>query len=111
MDYNVVRFMTKFEDKKSDEGDAHDDNYDIISRAIRKKAPLKIVYLKPDDEKTKRVVIPKAIGEMSHEGNTFIGMRAFCLLRHADRTFRLDRILELKEIDVDIPDSDFTEVE
>ena len=104
MDYNVVRFLSRFQQTKPAGEDDH--NFEVIARAIRKRAPLSIVYLKPDNEKTKRVVLPKTVGEMQHGGQTFMGMRAFCTLRNEERTFKLDRILEIKEIDPDIPPYD-----
>jgi len=58
---------------------------------------LEIVYLKPSDEKTTRVVRPEAVGEMKYRGKKYLGMRAFCLKRNEDRVFRIDRILEIKE--------------
>jgi predicted DNA-binding transcriptional regulator YafY len=60
---------------------------------------LRIVYLKPDDEKSRRVVIPLKVGEMEYAGKTFLGLRAFCLTRNEERTFRIDRILEMEEAD------------
>ena len=56
-----------------------------------------MVYLRPNDEKTSRTVIPRTVEDMEYQGKTFLGMRAFCLKRNAERTFRIDRILELEE--------------
>jgi predicted DNA-binding transcriptional regulator YafY len=70
----------------------------VIKRAIEKKAALQIVYLKPNDEKTRRVVRPEALGEMEYHGKKYLGMRAFCTKRNEERTFRIDRILEMEEV-------------
>jgi ATP-dependent DNA helicase PIF1 len=34
---------------------------------------------------------------MTYQGKSYLGMRAFCLIRNAERTFRVDRILEIAE--------------
>jgi len=36
---------------------------------------------------------------MEYGGKTFEGLRAYCFLRKEERTFRLDRILDLKIIE------------
>jgi ATP-dependent DNA helicase PIF1 len=74
-----------------------DSKIEVIRKAIENKASLEIVYLKPSDEKTIRVVRPEAVGEMEYRGKKYLGMRAFCLKRNDDRVFRIDRILEIKE--------------
>ena len=56
------------------------------------------MYLKPSDEKTTRVVRPEAVGEMEYRGKNYLGMRAFCLKRNEERVFRIDRILDIKEV-------------
>ena len=50
------------------------------------------------DDKTTRVVRPKAVGEMEYRGKKYLGMRAFCLKRNEERVFRVDRILEIEEV-------------
>ena len=55
--------------------------------------------LKLNDEKTTRVVRPEAVGEMEYHGKKYLGMRAFCLKRNEERTFRIDRILEIEVLD------------
>jgi ATP-dependent DNA helicase PIF1 len=59
---------------------------------------LQIVYLKPGDEKTRRTIRPYTVGEMEYRGKTYLGGRAFCLKRNAERTFRVDRMLEIEEV-------------
>jgi ATP-dependent DNA helicase PIF1 len=71
----------------------------MIERAIRLKNQLEIVYLKPDDTKSKRTVQPLAMGEMAYKGKSYLGLKAFCLTRQEERTFRIDRILELEVIE------------
>ena len=96
-DYRVVKFLTKFQYTKAEQSFSVDDKVKLIKQAIENKSTLKMVYLKPNDEKSSRAVIPRMFGDMEYQGKSFLGMRAFCLERNAERTFRIDRILELEE--------------
>ena len=89
-------FLTKYQYKKAEQSCPVDGKIEMISKAIVNKALLEIVYLKPTDEKTTRVVRPKTVGEMEYRGKNYLGMRAFCLKRNEERVFRIDRILEIK---------------
>ena len=99
MDFDVIKFLTKLQYDKAETEYSGDDKSKIIARAIESETLLEIVYLKPNDEKSKRVIAPKSIGEMEFKEKKYIGVRAFCLTRGEDRTFRLDRILEIKEVE------------
>ncbi|MFC1909175.1 AAA family ATPase [Chloroflexota bacterium] len=95
--YQVMDFLTKYQYKKAEESCPMDGKTEIIKRAIQNKGLLEIVYLKPSDEKTTRVVRPEAVGEMEYRGKKYLGMQAFCLKRNEERVFRIDRILEIRE--------------
>ena len=95
--YQVMDFLTKYQYKKAEQSCPVDDKIDVIRKAIENKLSLEIVYLKPSDEKTMRVVRPEAVGEMEYRGKKYLGMRAFCLKRSEERVFRIDRILEIRE--------------
>ncbi len=97
-DYRVVKFLTKYQYNKSAQSCSVDDKVEIIKKAIGNKAKLKMVYLRPNDEKSSRTVIPRMVDDMEYQGRVFLGMQAFCLKRNAERTFRVDRILELEEV-------------
>ena len=96
--YQVMDFLTKYQYKKAEESCPVDGKTEIIKRAIQNKLSLEIVYLKPSDEKTTRVVRPEAVGEMEYRGKKYLGMQAFCLKRNEERVFRIDRILEIREV-------------
>lgn len=98
MDWQVVKFLTRYQYKKAEEALPVEEKVKLIEEAILKKEPLEMVYLKPSDEKTKRVIWPKEVGEMEYRGKRYLGMRAFCAQRNEERTFRVDRILEIKDI-------------
>ncbi|MDD5190748.1 MAG: AAA family ATPase [Dehalococcoidales bacterium] len=101
MDYDVIKFLTKFQYARAENSLPADAKTALIAKAITNRTPLEIVYLKPDDEKSRRVIVPRFIGEMEFKGKTYTGVRAFCLMRGEERTFRLERILELKEADME----------
>jgi predicted DNA-binding transcriptional regulator YafY len=90
-------FLTKYQYKKAEQSCPVDDKIKIIRKAIENKGLLEIVYLKPSDEKTTRIIKPEAVGEMEYQGKKYLGLQAFCLKRNEDRVFRIDRILEIKE--------------
>ena len=70
----------------------------LLEKAIKNKTRLKITYLKPNDEKSVRVIRPEIVGKMKFQDKIYTGVLAFCELREDYRTFRIDRILEINEI-------------
>jgi len=96
--YQVMGFLTKFQYHKAEATQSVDGKIEMIKKAIEDGATLDIVYLKPNDEKTARIVKPEAVGEMEYHGKKYLGMRAFCLTRNEERVFRIDRILKIGEI-------------
>jgi len=97
-DYKVVDFLTKYQYKKAEQSCPVNDKVEMIKRAIENKAALQIVYLKPNDEKTRRIIRPETVGEMEYRGKKYLGMQAFCMKRNEERIFRIDRILEIEEV-------------
>lgn len=98
MDYKVIKFLTRFQYKKAEEKLSYEKKVTLIREAIHKKTNLEIVYLKPDDTKTKRKIRPEAIEMREYMGKVFEGLRAYCYKREEERIFRIDRILEIKVI-------------
>ena len=94
----MVDFLTKYQYTKAEQSCSVDDKIEMIKRAIENNTALQMVYLKPNDEKTSRTVIPKAVGEMEYRSSKYLGMQAFCLKRNEGRAFRIDRILEIEEV-------------
>jgi len=95
--YRVMDFLTGYQYRKADAAQPMDGKIEIIKRAITNRVSLEIVYLKPSDEKTTRIVRPEAVGEMEYRGKKYLGMEAFCMQRNEERVFRVDRILEIRE--------------
>jgi len=96
-DYKVVKFLTKYQYDKAAQTMPVDDKVEVIKRAIENRALLEITYLKPNDEKSRRVIKPEMVGEMEYQGRNYLGVCAFCLKRNEERVFRVDRILEIRE--------------
>ena len=96
MDYQVVKFLTRYQYSIASEKCTSKDRMILIRRAIRDKKNIKMTYLKAKDEKSKRTVRPLAVGEREYKGISFIGMEAYCLLRKGHRIFNVDRILEME---------------
>jgi ATP-dependent DNA helicase PIF1 len=97
-DYKVMDFLTKYQYKKAEQNLSLKDKTQIICKAIEEKRTLDITYLKPSDEKSRRIILPLEIGEMEYKGKHYPGLIAFCSSRMEKRTFRVDRILEIREI-------------
>jgi ATP-dependent exoDNAse (exonuclease V) alpha subunit len=98
MDWRVVDFLTKYQYKISDEKMPLEEKIDFLHRAIKEKQRLEIVYLKRSDEKSRRIIEPLYVGELSYEGRPFLGLEAYCHSRKKRRNFRVDRILEMKTL-------------
>ncbi|MCK5490476.1 MAG: WYL domain-containing protein [Candidatus Pacebacteria bacterium] len=96
IDWKVVEFVTKYQYKISEKNMPLEKKVEMIQKAIKNHLKLKIVYLKANDEKSKRTIEPNYIGDLEYNGKTFLGMKAICLTRGEGRVFKVDRILELK---------------
>jgi len=96
MDWRVVKFVTSFQYQKSEDKCSLDDKIKLINEVAKRGGKLKIVYLKASDEKSKRTIEPLEIAQMEYNGKPFLGLRAFCHNRGAERVFRMDRILDFE---------------
>ncbi|NOZ64034.1 MAG: AAA family ATPase [Caldiserica bacterium] len=98
MDREIVDFITRYQYKISERDLPVEEKVKIINQAIEKNNPLKITYLKPNDEKSNRIIKPLRVGEMTYLDKPFLGVEAFCCDRRDTRVFRVDRILEIEHI-------------
>lgn len=96
-DYRIFEFMTRRKYAEAEKALSTEDKIAFIKNAIKEKTALEIVYLKPDDTESKRVVRPMTVGKETYSGKSFHGMRAFCTTRKEERMFRVDRILKLNK--------------
>ncbi|GAQ94019.1 helicase [Thermodesulfovibrio aggregans] len=99
LDKRVVGFLTKFQYRHSEKNLPIEEKIKIIKNAIETEKNLELVYLKSTDVKSKRVVKPIYIGEIEYGSRTFLGLKAFCMLRNEERNFNVEKIIELKLID------------
>jgi ATP-dependent exoDNAse (exonuclease V) alpha subunit len=97
-DFKVVDFLTRYQYQKADKANPLSEKMALLEKAIKNKATLKITYLKPNDEKSVRNIRPETMGEMGFAGKSYLGVIAFCLMRNELRTFRVDRMLEIEEV-------------
>lgn len=96
VDWKVVKFLTQFQYNISEKKLSLDDKIELIKKAIKLESNLNIIYLKSNDQKSKRVITPKKIGIMEYMGKSYLGIEAYCFKRNDNRVFRVDRILELE---------------
>jgi len=98
MDWRVVKFVTRYQYQLSERDRPLEEKVKLIEHAIKTRTRLKIVYLKNNDVKSRRVVTPSTVGRMEYLEKPFLGMEAFCHARNEERVFRVDRILEMEEV-------------
>jgi len=98
-DYRIRGFLAKYQYARAENACPPEEKVKLIKTALQARNLLEIVYLRPNDEKSKRIVRPQAIGEMEYRGKKYSGLKAFCMMRQEERTFRIDRILEIKVIE------------
>jgi len=101
LDYKVQQFITNFQYGKADQAQSLEDKVDIINEAIASESPLEILYLTATNQKSSRIIYPQIIQENSFKGFNFIGLKAHCTLRNTGRTFKIERMLEVKLLDRD----------
>ena len=96
LDRRIVRFLTQFQYRLAEERLPFEQKMSLLREAIERKKEVEIVYLKSSDVKTRRRVLPLQLGEMQYEGRSFVGLRAFCLLRNEERNFNVAKILDVE---------------
>jgi ATP-dependent DNA helicase PIF1 len=97
MDWQVVKFLTGIQYTQAAKSLNREEKIKIIETAIREKKNIEILYLKGQDEKSRRIVRPLFMGEMEYKGYPYTGLEAFCLNRGEKRIFNVDKILEIGE--------------
>jgi len=98
LDYNVIKFITQFQYQESDKKMSLDDKVSFIKEFIMNNQSLEITYLKANNDKSKRVITPTFVGELTYKNKIYLGMQGFCHKVKEGRIFRVDRILEMQAI-------------
>jgi len=96
-DHRILKFLAGYSYRKSEQDMPLTEKIALIQQAIAAKAALDIVYLKADDTKTERKVIPLVVGTATYQGKDYDGMKAYCAIRQEERMFRVDRILKIAQ--------------
>ena len=95
-DWRIQKFLTGYRYREAEQTLPASEKAALIRRAIKEGAEIGMTYLKADDTLSERLVVPWSVGPQSYQGKSFLGMRAFCRMRGAERMFRVDRILALE---------------
>lgn len=98
LDWKIVEFLTRYQYALSERDMPFEGKSRLIEQAIKDKHCLDIVYLKANDEKSRRRIKPFCMGQKEYLGKSFIGVDAYCMKRREDRVFRIDRILEISPV-------------
>lgn len=96
-DPRIYKFLTSHAYKKAAETLSFDDKLAMIEQAVAAKQKLEMTYLKANDTKSTRVILPLTVGAENYQGKKFPGMLAYCTKRKEERMFNVARILDLKE--------------
>ena len=97
LDYSIVKFVTSLQYQLSAQKMSLEEKIHKLQQAAHESRRMKIIYLKGKDEKSERVIIPRAIENDEYAGHAFLALRAWCELRQEERTFNVERILRIEE--------------
>jgi predicted DNA-binding transcriptional regulator YafY len=89
--------LTRFQYALAEKQLPLEEKVEILKRACEEAQELEIVYLKSSDEKSRRKILPLEVSEQEFRGKSFLALRAFCFLRKEERTFNVEKILEIRE--------------
>ncbi len=96
VDWKIRSFLTDWQYRIGEDNQPIEEKIKIIKSAIEENKKISVVYLKSTDEKSFRDILPKKLEPMEYSGVEFLGLIAYCYERDKDRTFRVDRIIEIK---------------
>jgi ATP-dependent exoDNAse (exonuclease V) alpha subunit len=99
LDWQIVKFVTQYQYQQAAEGFGAKGVVDILVEAVEMERDLEMVYLKSGDQKSKRLITPKKVGQMTFQGKLFEGLEAFCHTAQEMRVFNVKKILEVKRVD------------
>lgn len=95
LDYSIVKFVTSLQYDLAHRAMPLEKKIALLERAAKEGKRIAITYLKGKDEKSVRVIIPKCVEEDEYAGHEFLALRAWCELRQEERTFNVERILNI----------------
>lgn len=95
VDTRIVKFLTEYRYRTYERKISYQEKQRIILDAIKNSKKLKILYLKPNDEKTIRVITPISIEKRIFNEKEVEGVVALCHSKNEHRFFKIERILDL----------------
>lgn len=98
LDYSIVKFVTSLQYDLSCRSMPLEEKIACLKQAAKQGRRIRITYLKGKDEKSVRTVVPACVEEGEYAGHAFLALRAWCELRQEERTFNVERILEIQEL-------------
>lgn len=98
MDPRVSEFMTEYQYKMTNKLFPIEDKKKQLNQAIENDQTVEIIYLKENNQRYARRIIPRFFRQVQYNGETCEGVEAFCVERQANWIFRLNCILEIKNI-------------
>lgn len=96
-DQRVVDFLTSHHYKVANELLPINDKMYILGQAAEKNKTLSITYLQSNGIKTTRLIEPQDVKEMSYQGQSYQGVKAYCQSAEKNMIFQVHQILEIKE--------------
>ena len=94
-DYRIFNFMNSHLYQKAEQNMSVQEKTKMIQTAIECKKNLQMTYFKTNNIIDKRKIYPLQVGVLSYKSKEFQGMVAFCFKDKTEKTFRIDRVLEL----------------
>ena len=70
----------------------------IIEAAIAAEQELEIVYLRENNARHRRRIIPRQLRSIEYDGEPCLGVEAFCLDRQTNWIFRLNCMLDIQPV-------------
>lgn len=97
-DPEIVNFLTQYQYRLTEKETPLEKKLSYIKKAMEEDKFLQIVYLKPNGDKTRRIIKPYSLGERFYKDKPFIGVEAYCKKRNDIRIFRVDRIIQMEVV-------------
>ncbi|MBU5687850.1 MAG: AAA family ATPase [Candidatus Aenigmatarchaeota archaeon] len=97
VDWRIAKFLTDLKYKISEKVLPLEKKIKIIKESIIENKQIKIIYLKQNDTRIERLIKPLKIGEMNYMGKNYLGLLAYCFESRSMKTFRVDRIIDIKQ--------------
>lgn len=99
IDWKASKYLTDNQYRKAEKNLSMEAKQEKLKKAIAQHKLLEIVYLKPNGSKSRRIVEPLDVRIAEYGKQRFLALEAFCNLRKEKRIFKIERILEIREID------------